>query len=121
MPPASYAAAANAVTVDLSLRRGARFVTGVMKRHAAGTLGVARSNLIDRLQGRTRPRRGYHKAQDSELVPQIMALMAPGFAAAPDKLYIEGEGSFEFARTASRLMEMQAADWGHLAGAPAAQ
>ncbi|WP_210529191.1 cell division protein ZapE [Rubellimicrobium arenae] len=33
-------------------------------------------------------------------------------AAAPDKLYVEGEGSFEFARTASRLMEMQAADWG---------
>ncbi len=30
----------------------------------------------------------------------------------PDRLYVEGEGSFEFARTASRLMEMQAADWG---------
>jgi len=33
-------------------------------------------------------------------------------AAAPDRLYVEGEGSFEFARTASRLTEMQAADWG---------
>ena len=32
-------------------------------------------------------------------------------AAAPERLYIEGEGSFEFARTASRLREMQAADW----------
>jgi len=32
-------------------------------------------------------------------------------AAPPDRLYVEGEGSFEFARTASRLMEMQAADW----------
>jgi len=42
----------------------------------AETLGVARSNLIDRLQGRTRPRRGYHKAQDADLVPQIMALAA---------------------------------------------
>jgi cell division protein ZapE len=30
----------------------------------------------------------------------------------PEQLYIEGEGSFEFARTASRLREMQAADWG---------
>jgi cell division protein ZapE len=30
----------------------------------------------------------------------------------PERLYIEGEGSFEFARTASRLREMQAADWG---------
>jgi cell division protein ZapE len=30
----------------------------------------------------------------------------------PERLYIEGEGSFEFDRTASRLREMQAADWG---------
>ncbi|MBP1804988.1 cell division protein ZapE [Rubellimicrobium aerolatum] len=42
-------------------------------------------------------------------------------AAPPDRLYVEGEGSFEFARTASRLMEMQAADWGRLADAPDAQ
>lgn len=33
-------------------------------------------------------------------------------AAAPDFLYIEGEGSFEFERTASRLREMQSEDWG---------
>ncbi len=30
----------------------------------------------------------------------------------PERLYIEGEGTFEFARTASRLREMQGADWG---------
>ena len=42
----------------------------------AKTLGVARSNLIDRLQGRSRPRRGYHKAEDADLMPQIMALVA---------------------------------------------
>ncbi|MRX49301.1 cell division protein ZapE [Paracoccus sp. S-4012] len=30
----------------------------------------------------------------------------------PASLYVEGEGAFEFERTASRLMEMQAADWG---------
>jgi cell division protein ZapE len=30
----------------------------------------------------------------------------------PERLYIEGEGTFEFERTASRLREMQAADWG---------
>lgn len=42
----------------------------------AQTLGVARSNLIDRLQGRTRPRQGYHKAEDAGLVPLIMALVA---------------------------------------------
>ncbi|MFY7960408.1 MAG: AFG1/ZapE family ATPase, partial [Elsteraceae bacterium] len=28
-----------------------------------------------------------------------------------DKLYPEGRGSFEFQRTVSRLMEMQAADY----------
>ena len=32
-------------------------------------------------------------------------------AAAPDFLYLEGEGAFEFERTASRLMEMQSAEW----------
>ena len=32
-------------------------------------------------------------------------------AAAPEYLYREGEGSFEFARTASRLREMQSDDW----------
>ena len=30
----------------------------------------------------------------------------------PERIYTEGEGSFEFARTASRLREMQGADWG---------
>lgn len=33
-------------------------------------------------------------------------------AEVPERLYIEGDGAFEFARTASRLREMQAADWG---------
>lgn len=33
-------------------------------------------------------------------------------AAEPEMLYVEGAGSFEFERTASRLREMQAADWG---------
>ena len=33
-------------------------------------------------------------------------------ADAPERLYIEGEGSFEFDRTASRLREMQGATWG---------
>jgi cell division protein ZapE len=33
-------------------------------------------------------------------------------AEVPERLYIEGAGSFEFGRTASRLREMQAADWG---------
>lgn len=33
-------------------------------------------------------------------------------AAEPEMLYVEGEGTFEFERTASRLREMQAQDWG---------
>ena len=33
-------------------------------------------------------------------------------AARPEMLYLEGEGVFEFERTASRLNEMQSADWG---------
>lgn len=35
----------------------------------------------------------------------------------PEQLYNEGEGSFEFERTASRLREMQDADWGRREGA----
>lgn len=33
-------------------------------------------------------------------------------AALPDMLYVEGDGAFEFERTASRLIEMQGRDWG---------
>ncbi|WP_120500426.1 cell division protein ZapE [Roseovarius sp. EL26] len=33
-------------------------------------------------------------------------------AARPELLYIEGEGTFEFERTASRIREMQSEDWG---------
>jgi len=33
-------------------------------------------------------------------------------AAQPEMLYVEGEGVFEFERTASRLREMQSEDWG---------
>ncbi len=33
-------------------------------------------------------------------------------AAQPEKLYVEGVGSFEFERTASRLYEMQSCGWG---------
>jgi cell division protein ZapE len=33
-------------------------------------------------------------------------------AARPEMLYVEGEGSFEFGRTVSRLKEMQSAGWG---------
>lgn len=45
-------------------------------RAVAETLGVARSNLIDRLQGKTKPRRRYQKAQDAAVVPLITALVS---------------------------------------------
>lgn len=38
-------------------------------------------------------------------------------ADAPERLYIEGAGAFEFERTASRLREMQGAAWGAESGA----
>ena len=41
----------------------------------ADTLGVARSNLIDRLEGKTKPRRRYHKAQDAAVGPLITTLV----------------------------------------------
>jgi cell division protein ZapE len=43
---------------------------------------------------------------------EAKARLVASAAEAPERLYIEGEGSFEFERTASRLREMQAADWG---------
>lgn len=42
----------------------------------AETLGVSRSNLFDRLKGRTKPRRRYQKAQDTAVVPLITALVS---------------------------------------------
>ena len=42
----------------------------------ARTLEVARSTLTNRLSGRAKPRRRYHKAQDAGLVPILTALVA---------------------------------------------
>lgn len=39
----SFTSTVGLVTLDLSLRRGSRFVTGILKRHAAATLGIART------------------------------------------------------------------------------
>ncbi len=41
----------------------------------ADTLGVSRSNLIERLKGRSKPRGSYHKAEDAELLPVIRRLV----------------------------------------------
>lgn len=42
----------------------------------AETLSVSRSNLHDRLSGRTKPRRRHHKAQDAAVLALITALVA---------------------------------------------
>ena len=42
----------------------------------ARTLEVARSTLTNRLSGRAKPRRRYHKAQDAALLPVLTALVA---------------------------------------------
>ena len=42
----------------------------------AEALGVSRSNLHERVSGRTEPRRRYHKAQDAAVAPLITALVA---------------------------------------------
>jgi len=41
----------------------------------AETLGVSRSNLIERLKGRSKPRGPYNKAEDAELLPAIRRLV----------------------------------------------
>ena len=41
----------------------------------AETLGVSRSNLIERLKGRSKPRGSYHKTEDAELLPVIRRLV----------------------------------------------
>lgn len=61
-------------------------------------------------------RRNFNEAK--RFVTLIDALYEAGVrlicsaASRPDMLYVEGEGSFEFERTASRLMEMQSDGWG---------
>lgn len=42
----------------------------------ASTLDVSRSNLLKRMKGSIKPRRGYHKAQDAVVLPRIQALVA---------------------------------------------
>lgn len=41
----------------------------------AESLGVSRSNLIERLKGSTEPRRRYHKAQDAAVLPLVRRLV----------------------------------------------
>ena len=76
--------------------------------------GIARVLLIDEI-----PQLGSENFnQAKRFVTLIDALyearvrLICSAAARPEMLYVEGEGSFEFARTASRLAEMQSDGWG---------
>ena len=52
----------------------------------ADVIGVSRSNLHDRVRGRTQPRRSYHKAEDAAVLPRIQKLVAkaPDLWLSPD-------------------------------------
>ncbi|GLU27982.1 hypothetical protein Brsp01_32150 [Brucella sp. NBRC 12950] len=41
----------------------------------ADTPGISRSNLVERLKGRSKRRGAYHKAEDAELLPAIRKLV----------------------------------------------
>ena len=61
----------------------------------AETLGVARSNLYDRLQGTTHARGRYHRRGDAELLARITRLVTarpmkwPPFGRTPKRLRVE--------------------------------
>jgi hypothetical protein len=44
----------------------------------ADTLSVSRSNLVERLKGRSKSHGSYHKAEDTELLPIIRRLVIRG-------------------------------------------
>lgn len=83
----------------------------------AGAVGVLILEDIPRLSAAN-----YNEAKRFvTLVDAIYEARIPLIASAadePERLYAEGAGTFEFERTASRLREMQGADWGR-AGAGA--
>jgi cell division protein ZapE len=74
---------------------------------------AARTLILERVPKLSRARNNEAK----RLVTLIDALyegkcrLIMSAAAEPDHLYTEGEGAFEFARTASRLDEMRSPDW----------
>jgi cell division protein ZapE len=73
----------------------------------------ARTLILERVPVLSRARNNEAK----RLVTLVDALYEGGCrlimsaAAEPDDLYVDGEGAFEFARTASRLDEMRSPDW----------
>ncbi len=84
---------------------------------AADYLAVAAAVRVLMLEGIPRlSSENYNEAK--RFVTLIDALYEAGVrliasaADVPERLYLEGSGSFEFERTASRLREMQSAEWG---------
>lgn len=74
---------------------------------------VARTLMIDRIPVLSRARHDAAKRFVTliDTLYEARRRLVASAAAEPEALYSEGEGAFEFARTASRLREMQAADW----------
>ncbi|HEU0221066.1 MAG TPA: cell division protein ZapE [Paracoccaceae bacterium] len=74
---------------------------------------VARTLLIDRIPQMSRARNNEAKRFVTlvDTLYEAKRRLIASAAAEPETLYQEGEGAFEFERTASRLREMQSADW----------
>lgn len=70
----------------------------------AETIGVVRSNLVNRLNGRAKPRRRYHKAQDEALMPLVRA--TTGDALVNRELAARGDAPANHKRI-YRLMKIQ--------------
>jgi cell division protein ZapE len=75
--------------------------------------GVVRTLLLDRIPvlGRARSNEAKRFVTLIDALYEAKGRLVASAAAEPEALHVEGEGAFEFARTASRLREMQGADW----------
>jgi len=69
----------------------------------ADTLGVSRSNLVERLKGRSKPRGSYRKAEDAELPPIIRRLVDQrptyGYRGSPRSSIARGEPPISLSST----------------------
>ncbi len=69
----------------------------------ADTLDVSRSNLIERLKGKSKPRGPYHKVEDAELLPIIRRLVDQrptyGYRRSPRSSIAKGEPPISLSST----------------------
>ena len=75
--------------------------------------GVVRTLFIDRIPRLSREKNNEAKRFVTlvDTLYEAKVHLICSADAPPDELYEQGEGAFEFERTASRLIEMQSEDW----------